>query len=296
MNKSENEIISSWNDKDKIIVSVSVITFNHSNYIEKTLNSILNQKTSFRFEILIHDDASEDDTPNIIEKFRQNFPNIIFPIYQTENQYNFFKKNISPNNPPLNYVNFKRARGEFIAMCDGDDFWQNENKLELQVNEMNNYQNIDVSFHGLEIFNHKSDKSTEKLISKNNKIFNTKKIILFHHRLYTSTVTMMIRRRLVDILPQFYFKVPTEDFYLLLFGSKRGGALYIAKVLSTYNLFVPNSWSSKKRNPDHYLYNVRTLIDVKKYYKFGFFSVITFIIIEFYFKYLILRCLSKFTN
>ncbi len=292
----ENEIISSWKNKENIVVSVSIITFNHAKYIEKTINSILKQKTTFRFEILIHDDASEDETSIIIEKYKKKFPNIIFPIYQTENQYNFLKKNVSPNNPPLNYVNFKRARGEFIAMCDGDDFWQSENKLEIQVMQMRNHKNIDVSFHGLNIFNYKNKKNIEKLISKKNKIFNTNKVIFYHHRLYTSTVTMMIRKRLVLNLPEFYFKVPTEDFYLLLFGSKRGGALYISKVLSTYNLFVPNSWSSKKRNPNHYLYNVKTLFDVKKYYKFSFFSVITFVILEFYLKYLILKTLSKIKN
>ena len=74
----EEDIFSKWVNKDKIVVSVSVITFNHEKYIDKTIKSILNQKTSFRFEILIHDDASNDNTQKIIKKYADMYPNLIY--------------------------------------------------------------------------------------------------------------------------------------------------------------------------------------------------------------------------
>ncbi len=294
MIKLEKDIFSNWVNKDKVVVSVSVITFNHEKYIDKTIKSILNQKTNFRFEILIHDDASDDKTQKIIKKYTDIYPNLIFPIYQKENQYQLFKKNIAPINPPLNYINFKRAKGEFIAMCDGDDYWEDDLKLEKQVNKMKEFPNINVSFHGLFINNHKKNIKFKKLISKKLKIYKTSKIIFFHHRLYTSTVTMMIRKRLIKDLPEFYKKVPTEDFYLLIFGSLRGGALYIPEVLSVYNLYIPNSWSTKKRNPYHYLYNVITLGKLMKFLNFRLIFPLTFVIIEFYLKYLILKIFNRF--
>jgi glycosyltransferase involved in cell wall biosynthesis len=85
------------------------------------------QKTSFDVEILIHDDASLDNTVDIIKLYQQKYPDIIKPIYQTENQYSKGQRGIS-----LKY-NFPRAKGKYIAMCEGDDYWTDPLKLQKQV-------------------------------------------------------------------------------------------------------------------------------------------------------------------
>ncbi len=111
------------------LVSICCVTYNQQKFIAQTLDSFLNQQCDFPFEILIHDDASKDDTPNIIRQYAQQHPDIIFPILQTENQYS---KGISIDGT----FNFPRARGKYIALCEGDDFWCDPHKLQRQVDHM----------------------------------------------------------------------------------------------------------------------------------------------------------------
>ncbi|MFK2238497.1 glycosyltransferase family 2 protein [Bacteroides fragilis] len=105
------------------LVSIFCITYNHSSYIRQCLDGFLIQKTNFPFEVLIHDDASTDDTAGIIKEYEAKYPDIIKPIYQVENQYS---KGLD-----INIVyNLPRARGKYIAMCEGDDYWIDPLKLQ----------------------------------------------------------------------------------------------------------------------------------------------------------------------
>ena len=108
------------------LLSIDVITYNHAKFIRKCLDSILMQKTNFSFEVLIHDDASTDGTADIIREYEAKYPDIIKPIYQTENQW---QKNIGISK------NFQHPRihGKYVALCEGDDYWTDENKLQKQV-------------------------------------------------------------------------------------------------------------------------------------------------------------------
>lgn len=124
--RSEQKIMQDWRlDPTKPLVSVWCLTYNHESYIEDALEGFLIQETDFPFEILIHDDASTDRTANIIQEYEARYPNLIKPIYQTENQYS------KGNQPEL--FNSKRAKGEYIALCEGDDYWIDAKKLQKQV-------------------------------------------------------------------------------------------------------------------------------------------------------------------
>lgn len=72
---------------DKIMVSVYCLTYNHEKYIRDTLNGFISQVTNFKYEVFVHDDASTDKTASIIKEYANKYPNIIKPIFQTENQY-----------------------------------------------------------------------------------------------------------------------------------------------------------------------------------------------------------------
>lgn len=110
-----------------ILVSISCITYNHEPYIRECLDGFIMQKTDFAFEVLIHDDASTDKTADIIREYEAKFPNLIKPIYQTENQ---FSKKVGSINAKFNYP---RAKGKYIALCEGDDYWTDPLKLQKQV-------------------------------------------------------------------------------------------------------------------------------------------------------------------
>ncbi len=101
--------------EQNILVSVVCNTYNHKDYIEQALMSIVSQQTNFLYEILVHDDCSTDGTKEIIEELAIKFPDKIKPIFEETNQH---CKGISF----LNKIN-EKAKGKYIAICEGDDYW-----------------------------------------------------------------------------------------------------------------------------------------------------------------------------
>ncbi|WP_150464659.1 glycosyltransferase family 2 protein [Francisella sp. XLW-1] len=124
--KEESEIIKKWEKKGiNPLISILCVTYNHEKYIAQALDSFLMQETDFVFEVIIRDDASIDGTADIIRGYEKNYPNIIKPIYESENQYS---KGIKASQ-----VIMKKAKSKYIALCDGDDYWTDPHKLQKQV-------------------------------------------------------------------------------------------------------------------------------------------------------------------
>lgn len=109
------------------LVSICCFTYNMQQYLRETLEGFLMQRTTFTYEIIIHDDASTDDTRKIIEEYVSMFPHIFKPIFQIENQHS-----VSGFNFQYTTV-YPKAKGKYIAFCDGDDYWIDPLKLQKQV-------------------------------------------------------------------------------------------------------------------------------------------------------------------
>ena len=120
-----------------IKVSVLCSTYNHVKYIEQAIRGILCQKASFRFEIIIHDDASTDGTSEIVKKYADLYPDIVKAIIQEHNSFNSNINRVYDFMLPL-------CEGEYIAVCEGDDYWVNENKLQIQVDYMDKNPNCSL--------------------------------------------------------------------------------------------------------------------------------------------------------
>ena len=144
------------NKESEIMVSVCCIAYNHEKYIKDALNGFIMQKTTFKYEVLINDDASPDCTADIIRKYTSKYPDIIRPIYQTENQYSKGVKIIGTILIPL-------ARGKYIAICEGDDYWTNPNKLQFQVDFLESHPEYAGMAHNVRYLN---DPSNEVNINK----------------------------------------------------------------------------------------------------------------------------------
>ncbi|MGI6078575.1 MAG: glycosyltransferase family 2 protein [Fastidiosipilaceae bacterium] len=132
-------------NKSVPLVSISVITYNHEKYIRQCLDGILMQKVNFPYEILVHDDASPDGTADIIREYEAKYPGIIKPIYQTENQYSQGK--------PVSKFNFDRARGKYLAFCEGDDYWTDPGKLQKQVDFLERHPEYIATAHRVKAIN-----------------------------------------------------------------------------------------------------------------------------------------------
>ncbi len=163
------------------IVSISCITFNHANFLRECLDSFLMQKTTFPIEILIHDDASIDGTIDIIKEYESKYPEIIKPLIQSENQYSKGARGIMAT------YNFPRAKGKYIALCEGDDYWTDPYKLQKQVDFLE--KNPDYVIHAGRIMVLK-DEITSDLFNEinNNKSIYTFDDFLVKNELVTCTV------------------------------------------------------------------------------------------------------------
>lgn len=120
------------------LVSICCITYNHASFIRQCLDGFLMQQ-GIDHEILIHDDCSTDGTTEIIREYAAKYPDIIKPLYETENQYS---KGVW-----VDGFNYRRAKGKYIAYCEGDDYWTDPLKLQKQVDFMDSHPEYSVCFH-----------------------------------------------------------------------------------------------------------------------------------------------------
>lgn len=116
--------------QNDILVSICCITYNHAPYIRQCLDGFLMQETNFKYEIIIHDDCSTDGTTDIIKEYAEKHPDLIVPIFQQTNQFQNGNKRI------LATFVYPKARGKYIALCEGDDYWIDPEKLQKQVDIM----------------------------------------------------------------------------------------------------------------------------------------------------------------
>lgn len=222
------------------LVSVCCITYNHEKYISDAIEGFLMQKTTFPFEIIIHDDASVDGTANIINDYAKKHKDQIIPILQKENQYS---QGISPSQT---YV-WPRARGKYIALCEGDDFWTDSHKLQVQIDalEINSY--CDISFHPvIKKFDDKS--KPDEIMARHydeNCIVPPRNIIM-GEAVYCPTASLVFRRSILDYFTSENPKIG-GSFFIKVFGALSGGALYINKLMAVYRKMSVGSWSERER-------------------------------------------------
>lgn len=241
--RSESEIIKSWKTVEiNPVVSICCATYNHKLYIEAAIKGFLMQTTSFPFEVLINDDASFDGTADIIKKYETLYPNIIKPLYQTENQYS------KGNNKPHTTFNYPRAKGKYIAYCEGDDLWTDSSKLQLQISQLDSNPNIHLSIHSAVMQNQLSLERT--IIGKYRKstgLVPTEDII---EKKYGNipTASTVIRASVLLKMVDFITKQNTTvgDIYIHFFAAHSGdGAIYINNPMSLYRFKTKGSWTNR---------------------------------------------------
>ncbi len=125
---------------DNVIVTIRCLVYNHEPYIRQCLEGFVMQKTNFTFEAIVHDDASTDGSAAIIKEYAEKYPDIIKPIYETENQY-------SKHDGSLRRIMDSHTRGKYIAYCEGDDYWTDPLKLQKQVDFLEGHPEYTMCFH-----------------------------------------------------------------------------------------------------------------------------------------------------
>jgi glycosyltransferase involved in cell wall biosynthesis len=141
----------------KPLVSIDIITYNHEKFISQAIEGVLMQNVSFLYDLVICDDFSTDDTRNILLNYQKKYPDKIILRFQDKNlglRFNYFE-------------NKKACRGKYIAICEGDDYWTDPNKLQKQVDFLEKNDDYSMLFtNSLEVFEYESWKKNSKPFCK----------------------------------------------------------------------------------------------------------------------------------
>lgn len=231
---------------EEIMVSICCITYNHEKYIRNALDGFLKQKTNFRYEIIVHDDVSTDNTANIVKEYEKKYPGIFNNIYQTENQCS------KGNSPTLTAM--KSARGKYIALCEGDDYWIDENKLQMQFNYMEQNKDCSFCFHNAQIYDERTKmvirnfvpyrNEQKKYLTKDNK-YNTGELALLNE---IPTASYFFRNNIV--FPDWCHNLVAGDIVIQLLSTNKGFAYYMDEVMSVYRIGTGISAMDKWRADD----------------------------------------------
>ena len=212
---------------DQPLLSVSLITYNQAKFIRQCLDGIVMQRTNFPIEILVHDDASTDGTQDIIKEYAAQYPGLINPILQTENQYS---KGVKIDME----FNYRRARGKYIATCEGDDFWTDPDKLQRQVDILEKHPHYSMCCHACAILEEETQKLTQPkplcagAPGMEFDYARKRELGWFFH-----TLSVVFRNGLLDPgqWKEFGYYRDVHQFYYLL---KHGKGYYLEDVMGTY--------------------------------------------------------------
>lgn len=244
--------------KNKPKVSILCAAYNQKDYIKKTIDSFLMQKTNFEFEIIINDDASTDGTTQIIKDYHKKYPKLIKPIFQKENQYSKKDKFGSITERFL----IPNSSGKYVAFCEGDDYWTDEFKLQKQFDFMENNPEFSVCFGKVsflnndEIFKDEHEKSYVSVF-KNRSKFSIEDII---ENNFIATCSVMYRRKNFKKFPEWTKKMPFGDWWMHVMHAQSGKIKYINQPMAVYRIHKGGVWSSKTL-----LFRQKAIFDFYKY-------------------------------
>lgn len=128
------------------LVSIKCLVYNHEKYLHDCLEGIVMQKTNFKFEAIVHDDASTDGSAAIIREYAEKYPDIIKPIYEIENIF-------SKDHGLLRRIMDDACKGKYVAECEGDDYWIDPYKLQKQVDFMESHNDVSLVFSRCHVLN-----------------------------------------------------------------------------------------------------------------------------------------------
>lgn len=214
-------------------ISVICLTYNHERYLEKCLKGFVRQKTNFAYEVFVHDDASTDNTVKIIERYAGKYPEIIRPLYEQENQYSKGKNIVS--NIVLTLV-----KSEYIAICEGDDFWIDPNKLQNQVDALDRYPECHMCVCRARVVN-EGGKETEEVLPKKmipSGLIDSKKFLEYciDETFQTSGFVMRAKymREYYENNRYFAQTCPVGDIPYRLYFASVGPIFYFSNIMTCY--------------------------------------------------------------
>jgi glycosyltransferase involved in cell wall biosynthesis len=244
------------------LVSIICTTFNQEKYIDQALEGFVMQKTTFPFEIIVHDDASTDNTPLRIKAFESAYPHLFVTIFQTENQY-------SKGDYTIDRITYGTAKGKYISLCEGDDYWTDPFKLQKQFDFLEANDDYGLVYSKVQVFSQKDNKFLKNTYGKP---FSSIEDLFISN--YVPTPTVMFRASLysdyIKTINPYEQKWLMGDYPLWMYITSVSKVKYIDNTCSVYRL-LDNS-AAHSTNPEKELMFVESYQDIKLYFmkKLGF--------------------------
>lgn len=226
-------------DPGRPMVSIVVVTFQHAPYIRQCLDSILIQETDFPFEVIVGEDESTDGTREICIEYAEKYPNNIRLFLRSR------KDVIYINGRPTGRYNFmenlKAARGKYIALCDGDDYWTDSRKLQKQVDFMDKSPSYSLAFTSCCVVNSDGEMIQEDKIEKPNRRYFSQ-IDVLKDLGPTSQTALFKRSALPKPFPNGFYKVANADTFLFYLVLRHGNAAYLPINTAAYRIQSTGIW------------------------------------------------------
>ncbi|MCA0348435.1 MAG: glycosyltransferase [Bacteroidetes bacterium] len=238
-------------------VSICMITYNHAKYIEKAIEGVLFQKTNFNIELIISNDNSTDDTDIVIKKIIKEKDNHkIIKYFNQEKNLGMMKNFIFALNV---------CKGEYIALCEGDDYWTDENKLQKQIDFMKSNNEISFTFHRAEILFKENFTLNYRHKSYINKEIVEPQNFLVKLGARFCTPSVVFKKEVINPLPEWYVDCHVGDFPLMFLALEKGKIGYLEDIMCVYRLSSDGSWSQSNLKLKNRYLNIYKMINLNKF-------------------------------
>lgn len=234
---TEIDVVKHWKYTDRVYASIVCPTYNQDIYIKNAIDSFLSQVTEYRFEIIVHDDVSTDNTSIILQQYKEKFPNLITIITQNENQFSI---NI---NLPFKHC-LAISQGKYIALCEGDDFWCSNDKLQMQITELEKNKGYNI------VISSALGLSADGLydlfcdLGRDRFIIPFSDCILGPAKDFYPTASFLMRKDVVVKIPGWFYTAPVGDYYVHVFCSFPNGCIYLPNQTVVYRKNAVGSLSA----------------------------------------------------
>lgn len=247
---------------DKALISVIITAYNHERYIEQALNSALFQSGDFKYEIIVSDDGSKDNTPNIVNVFAKNYPHLVKNLSHTQNM------GISSNIKMC----LDKAKGKYIFILERDDYWIDPFNIDRQYKMLEGNVDCKMCFSGSYIFNQSTleTRRPKRQESLPNKI-HTQSLIAVHNPMITFS-SICFHASILKIAPDFLYKPRLSEYSLAFHFAEFGNIAFQPYKSVVYRQHEGSAWTGKPlgKQLEESIQTYKNIVrlDRKKYYPF----------------------------
>lgn len=210
------------------------ITYNHGAYIRDAINGALSQIANFTYEILVHDDASTDETPAIIDQYAKDNPKLIFPILESNNQ---FSQGVSVFNETM-----RKARGRYIAVLEGDDCWIDPEKLQTEYDWMESHPDYSACLHNAYVVDYMMQAIYYSELPDGDRDKTLDDLIIEGGGVINPTASFFFRKALLD---RMIYTGPVGDHFWFMAAAMHGKVRWFSKPMSIYRIGTPGSFTCR---------------------------------------------------